>query len=92
MFNKILHSSWKIVSAKIEVMPCICYFVTCVAFVKAGLEVGPVRPTLLGCLVCVICNFKSFPFFLLKLGIMIVHILKTCTSYFVHISRLFFHF
>ena len=47
---------------------------------------------LLGCLVCVICSSKSFHFFLLKLCIMIVHILKTCTYYFAHISRLFFLF
>ena len=41
--------------------------------------------TLLGCLVCVICNSKSFHSFLFKLCIMIVHILKMCTSHFVHI-------
>ena len=31
--------------------------------------------TLFGCLVCVICNSKSFHFFIFKLCIMIVHIL-----------------
>ena len=39
---------------------------TCVALVKAGLVVGTLRPpaTLLGCLVCVICNSKYFiPFY-----------------------------
>ena len=49
-----------------------------------------VRPaTLLGCLVCVICNSKSFLSFLFKLCIIIVHILKICTCYFVHISWMF---
>ena len=60
---------------------------------KAGLVVGPLRPcvrpsiclsvrpsaTLFGCLVCVICNSKSFHSFLFKLCIMIVHIFKMCT-------------
>ena len=41
--------------------------------------------TFLGCLVCVICNSKSFDSFLFKLCIMTVNILKMCTSYFVHI-------
>ena len=41
--------------------------------------------TLLGCLVCVICNSKSFHSLLFKLCITIVHILKMCTSYFVHV-------
>ena len=44
-----------------------------------------VRNTL-GCQVCVICNSKSFHSFLFKLCPMIVHILKMCTSYFVHVS------
>ena len=81
---------------------------TCVALAKAGLVVGPLRPsvrlsvrpsvcrsvrpsvcpsaTLLGCLVCVICNFKSFHSFLFKFCIMILYILKMCTSYFVNLS------
>ena len=40
---------------------------TCVALVKEGLVVGPLSPSFhlsvcntLGCLVCVICNSKSF--------------------------------
>ena len=59
--------------------------VTCVALAKAGLVVGPLRPsvcpfvcssvrpsvrlsaTLLGCLVCVICNSNSFHTFIFKL-------------------------
>ena len=50
---------------------------TCIALGKAGLVRGPLRPsaTLLRCLVCVICNSKSFHSFLFKLCIMIVHIL-----------------
>ena len=36
---------------------------------------------LTGCLVCVICNDKSCHSFLFKLCIVIVHILKMCTSY-----------
>ena len=42
--------------------------------------------TLLGCLVCVICNSKSFHYFILKFWLMVVHTLKMCTFYFVHIS------
>ena len=38
--------------------------------------------TLLGCLVCVICNSNSFHSFIFKLFLMIVHTLKMCTSYF----------
>ena len=34
----------------------------------------------LGCLICVICNSKSFHSFLFKLNIMIVHLLKMYTS------------
>ena len=41
--------------------------------------------TFLGCLVCVICNSNSFHSFIFKLCLMIVHTLKMCTSYFVHI-------
>ena len=72
---------------------------TCVALAKAGLVVGPLLPsirpsvcpfirssaTLLGCLVCVICNSNSFHSFVFKLCLMIVHTLKMCTSCFVHI-------
>ena len=47
---------------------------------------------LLGCLVYVICNSKSFLFFLFKLCIRIVHTLKMCTYYFMHISEIFFSF
>ena len=39
-----------------------------------------------GGLVCVICNYSSFHSFIFKLCIRIVHTLKMCTSYFVHIS------
>ena len=69
---------------------CIIAF-TCVALAKAGLVMAHLHPsaTLLGCLVCVICNSKRFHSFSFKLCIMIVHILKMCTSYFMHISRLF---
>ena len=63
--------------------------VTCVALAKAGLVVGPLRSSiLLGCLVCKICNSKGFHSFLFKHCIMIVRVLKMCTSYFVHISWL----
>ena len=49
--------------------------------------------TLSGCLVCVICNSWSFHSFLFKLCIlMAVHILKMCTSFFVHILLIFSHF
>ena len=41
--------------------------------------------TLLGCIVCVICNSNSFNSFIFKLCLMIGHTLKMCTSYFVHI-------
>ena len=44
---------------------------------------------LLRCLVCLICNSKSFHFLICKLCIMIVHTLKMCTSYYVHISWIF---
>ena len=70
---------------------------TCVALAKAGLVVGPLRPSgrpsvcpsvrnTLGYQVCVICNSKTFHSFLFKLCLMIIHILKMCTSYFVHVS------
>ena len=49
-----------------------------------------VRNTL-GCQVCVICNSKSFHSFLLKFCLMIVHILKMCTFYIVHVSYFFFY-
>ena len=54
---------------------------------------GPLHPSLhnfLGYLVCVVCNSKSFHSFLFKLCIVIVHILKMLTYYFVHISQFFF--
>ena len=38
------------------------------------------------CLVCVICNSNSIHSFILKLHLMIVHTLKMCTSYIVHVS------
>ena len=41
--------------------------------------------TLLGCLVCVIYNSNSFYSSIFKLCLMIVHTLKVCTFYFVHI-------
>ena len=41
--------------------------------------------TLLGCLVCVICNSNSFHSFIFKLSLMIVHTLKMCTHCFGHI-------
>ena len=67
--------------------------ITCVTLAKAGLVIGQlppsIRPTvcpsasLLGCLVCVICNSKSFHFYIQTLQ---NGILKMCTHYFVHIS------
>ena len=45
-----------------------------------------------GCLVCVICNSNSNYSFIFKLYTMIVHTLKMCTLYFVHISYFFFSF
>ena len=48
--------------------------------------------TLLGCLVCVICNSNSFHSFSFKLCLMIVHTLKMCTFYFVHNWYIFSHF
>ena len=42
-----------------------------------------------GCLVCVICNSNSIQSFIFKLCKMIVHTLKMCTSYFMHISFFF---
>ena len=48
--------------------------------------------TLFGCLICVICNSKSFHSILFKLCIMVVHILKMCTYYFVRISWIFSQF
>ena len=38
-----------------------------------------------GCQVCVLYNSNSFHSIMFKLCIMIVHTLKICTSYFVHI-------
>ena len=42
---------------------------TCVALAKAGLLLGPLRPSaaLFGCIVCVICNSKSFHSSIFKL-------------------------
>ena len=45
-----------------------------------------------GCLVCAICNSNSIHSFIFKLCIMIVHTLKMCTLYFIHISWIFFYF
>ena len=69
---------------------------TCIALAKAGLVVGPLRPsvrlsvrpsaTLQWYQVCVICNSKSSHSLSFKLCLMIVDILKMCTSYFVHVS------
>ena len=42
-----------------------------------------------GCVVCVICNSNSFHSFIFILYIMIVHTLKMCTSYFVHVLYFF---
>ena len=49
-----------------------------------------VHPHLLGYLVYVIFNSKSFHSFLFQLCIMIVNILMMCTFYFVHIFSLIF--
>ena len=43
-----------------------------------------------GCLVCVICNSNRIHSFIFKLCIMIVHKLKMCPFYFMHISQIFF--
>ena len=51
-------------------------------FVRSSVRLSA---TILGCLVCVSCNSNSFHFFIFKLCQMIVHTLKMCTSYFVHI-------
>ena len=45
-----------------------------------------------GCLVCVICNSYSIHSCIFILYLMIVHTLKMCTSYFVHISYFFSNF
>ena len=45
-----------------------------------------------GFLVCVICNSNSIHSFIFKLYIMIVHTLKMCISYFVHVSLFFSDF
>ena len=45
-----------------------------------------------GCLVCVICNSDSIHSFIFNLCIMIVHTLKMCTFYFVHILQFLFYF
>ena len=66
---------------------------SCVTLAKAGLVLGPLRPSILLSIrntfrvpSFVICNSKSFHFFMFKLCLMIVHTLNTCTFYFVHIS------
>ena len=45
-----------------------------------------------GCLACVICNSNSIHSFIFKLHTMIVHTLKMCTFYTVHVSYIFSHF
>ena len=46
--------------------------------------------TLLGCLVCVICNSNRFHSFIFKLCLMVVHTLKMCTSPFcAHLINIF---
>ena len=82
-------------------------YCTCVASAKRGLVEGQLRPPICpsvcpsvrasiritnGCPVGIICNYNSFHSFLFKLCIMIVFILKMCTSFIVHISRHFPHF
>ena len=66
---------------------------TCVALAKCRSSSGPTPsvcssvhpyPTILGCLVYVISNSKSFYSFIFKFRIMIVHTLKMFTYYFVH--------
>ena len=44
------------------------------------------------CLACVICNSNSIHSFIFKLHTMIVHTMKICTFYIVHISYFFFSF
>ena len=72
------------------------YIFTCFALAKTGLVVSPLRvlfvcpsvhlsATLLGCLVCVICNSSRFHSIIFKLCLMSVHTLKMCTFYFAHI-------
>ena len=78
----------------IQVQKSFCF--TCVALGKyrsSSASTPSIRPlsacpstTLFGCPVCVICNYERFHFLISKLCIMIVHTLKMCTSYFVHIS------
>ena len=48
--------------------------------------------TLLGCLVCVICNSKSFHFFLFKLCIMIIHTLNMCLPFLCKFDKHFLIF
>ena len=46
--------------------------------------------TLLGCLVCVICNSERFHSFIFKLCIMFIHTLKMCTFFFcAHFMNIF---
>ena len=65
-------------------------FNTCFALASSGSTPSVclcvhLSATLLGCLVCVICNSNSFHSYIFKLCLMIVHTLKMCTSYFGHI-------
>ena len=43
-------------------------------------------------LACVVCNSKTFHFFIFKLYIMILHTMKMCTFYTMHIDKYYFHF
>ena len=72
-------------------------FITCIALAKAGLVVGPLRPSI--CLfVCLFIHLSvllsatllgCLVSFIFKLCLMIVHTLKMCTSYFVHNLKIF---
>ena len=61
----------------------------CARFITflTGVELRLFFPSVMlrGCLVCVICNSNSIHYFIFKLCRMIVHTLKMCCSYFVHI-------
>ena len=69
----------------LRVVAC-CFYLRRFREMQIYYRVNSVRQsaTLLGCLVCVIFNSHSFLTF--KLYIMIVHTLKMCTLYFVHLS------
>ena len=64
-----------------------------VFFLLLGLELSffPVK-MLRWCPICVICNSNSFHFFIFKLGIMIVHTLKMCTSHLCTFDKYFLIF